>query len=40
MKSYMKKTAGFVISATMATASFGASVNVGELQGLLALLSQ
>ncbi|HAY41070.1 MAG TPA: branched-chain amino acid ABC transporter substrate-binding protein, partial [Gammaproteobacteria bacterium] len=33
MKSYMKTTAGFVISATMATASYGASVNVGELQG-------
>jgi len=33
MKSYLKTTAGFVLSATMATASFGATVNVGELQG-------
>ena len=33
MKSYIKTTAGFVLSATMATASFGATVNVGELQG-------
>jgi len=33
MKSYIKTTAGFVLSATMATASFGANVNVGELQG-------
>ncbi len=33
MKSYIKTTAGFVLSATMATASYGATVNVGELQG-------
>jgi branched-chain amino acid transport system substrate-binding protein len=33
MKSYLKTTAGIVLSATMATASFGATVNVGELQG-------
>ena len=32
MKSYIKTTAGFVLSAPMATASFGATVNVGELQ--------
>ena len=33
MKHLIKTTAGFVLSATMATASFGATVNVGELQG-------
>ena len=33
MRNYLKTTAGFVLSATMATASFGATVNVGELQG-------
>ena len=33
MKSYLKTTAGFVLSATMATASYGATVNIGELQG-------
>ena len=33
MKSYLKTTAGVVLSATMATASYGATVNVGELQG-------
>ena len=33
MKSYIKTTAGFVLSATIATASYGATVNVGELQG-------
>ena len=33
MKHLIKITAGFVLSATMATASFGANVNVGELQG-------
>jgi branched-chain amino acid transport system substrate-binding protein len=33
MNNYLKTTAGFVLSATMATASFGATVNVGELQG-------
>ena len=33
MKHLIKITAGFVLSATMATASFGATVNVGELQG-------
>ena len=33
MKRYIRNTAGLVLSATMATASFGATVNVGELQG-------
>ncbi len=33
MKSYLKTTAGVILSATMATASYGATVNVGELQG-------
>mgnify|MGYP006979344216 CR=1 FL=1 len=32
MKHLIKITAGFVLSATMATASFGATVNIGELQ--------
>ena len=32
MKSYLKTTAGVILSATMATASYGATVNVGELQ--------
>ena len=29
MKSYLKTTAGVILSATMATASYGATVNVG-----------
>ena len=33
MRNYIKTTAGFLLSATMATVSFGATVNVGELQG-------
>ena len=33
MKHLIKTTAGFVLSATMATASYGATVNIGELQG-------
>jgi branched-chain amino acid transport system substrate-binding protein len=33
MKSLIKTTAGLVLSATMATASFGANVNIGELEG-------
>ena len=32
MKSYLKTTAGVILSATMATASYCATVNVGELQ--------
>jgi len=35
MKSYLKTTAGFVLSATMATASFGATVNVVLLSMLV-----
>ncbi len=33
MRNYIKTVAGFVLSASMATVSFGATVNVGELQG-------
>ena len=33
MRNYIKTAAGFVLSASMATVSFGATVNVGELQG-------
>ena len=33
MRNYIKTTAGLVLSATITTASFGANVNVGELQG-------
>jgi len=33
MRNYIKTTAGFLLSASMATVSFGATVNVGELQG-------
>jgi len=33
MRNYIKTTAGFILSASMATVSYGATVNVGELQG-------
>ena len=33
MRNYIKTTAGLLLSASMATVSYGATVNVGELQG-------
>ena len=33
MRNYIKTTAGLLLSATMTTVSYGATVNVGELQG-------
>ena len=33
MRNYIKTTAGLILSATMTTVSYGATVNVGELQG-------